>query len=230
MGRRRNRPDVNVEINDVREATRYLRNWAAPGPDGVQNFWYKKLIVVHPTMAVCFNKTLREPRMLPDFTTRGATILLPKDNNTSDPSKYRPITCLSSLYKILSTIIITYVSAHCEQNGILTEEQKGCKKNIHGCKDQTIIDAVIVGQAVDNQRNLSMAYIDYQKAYDSIPHSFLVKVLEMYKVDPVVVRSLRHAMDKWMTTLQLNGGKDVLRSRTLCIRRGIFQGDSFSPL
>ena len=223
-------PAVNVETNDVREATRYLRNWAAPGPDGVQNFWYKKLTVVHPTMAVCFNKALREPRTLPDFATRGATILLPKDNNTSNPSKYRPITCLSSLYKILSTIITTYVSAHCEQNGILTEEQKGCKKNTHGCKDQAIIDAVIVGQAVDNQRNLSMAYIDYQKAYDSIPHSFLVKVLEMYKVDPVVVRFLRHAMDKWMTTLQLNGGKDVLRSRTLCIRRGIFQGDSFSPL
>lgn len=223
-------PAVVVREDDVREATRYLRNWAAPGPDGVQNFWYKKLTVVHPTMAVCFNEVLREPRTLPDFITRGTTILLPKDNNTSNPSKYRPITCLSSLYKILSSIITAFVWTHCEQNGILTEEQKGCKKNTRGCKDHAIVDAVIVGQAVANQRNLSMAYIDYKKAYDSIPHSFLLRVLEIYRVDPVVVRFLRYAMDRWSTTLHLIGGEDVLRSRTLRILRGIFQGDTFSPL
>ncbi|XP_055615244.1 uncharacterized protein LOC129761544 [Toxorhynchites rutilus septentrionalis] len=47
------------------------------------------------------------------------------------------------------------VLAHFERYNIFAEEQKGCKKNKHGCKDQTIIEASIVGQA--NQRNFSKA-------------------------------------------------------------------------
>ncbi|XP_055637371.1 uncharacterized protein LOC129776028 [Toxorhynchites rutilus septentrionalis] len=223
-------PAIIVGENDVREASRYLRNWAVPGPDGVQNFWHKKLTVAHPKIAECFNKVLRDPHNLPEFATRGVTFLLPKDSNTLNPSKYRPITYLSSLYKILSSIITAKVSAHCEQHHIIAEEQKGCRKNTHGCKDQAIIDAAIVGQAVYNQRNLSMAYIDYRKAYDSIPHLFLVRVLELYKIDPVVVRFLQHAMRQWSTSLHLSDGENVLQSRTLQIKRGIFQGDSFSPL
>lgn len=221
---------VVVTAQDVREATRYTRNWAAPGPDFVHNFWYKKLTTIHGRMAECFNMVLEDPTQLPEFITRGITYLLPKDQNTADPAKYRPITCLSSLYKVLSSVIARRIQTHCDANNVMTEEQKGCRKNTQGCKDQVIIDAVIVGQATEKQRNLSMAYIDYKKAYDSVPHSYLLKVLQLYKVDGNVIRLMQHAMGMWSTSLQITDGTAVLRSRTLSIRRGIFQGNTFSPL
>lgn len=221
---------VVVTAQDIREATRYTRNWAAPGPDFVHNFWYKKLTTIHGRMAECFNTVLGDPTQLPEFITRGVTFLLPKDQHTADPAKYRPITCLSSLYKVLSSVIARRVQAHCDANNVMTEEQKGCRRNTQGCKDQVIVDAVIVGQATQKQRNLSMAYIDYKKAYDSVPHSYLLKVLQLYKVDGNVIRLMQHAMGMWSTSLHITDGTAVLRSRTLSIRRGIFQGDTFSPL
>ena len=219
-----------VTTQDIREATRYTRNWAAPGPDFVHNFWYKKLSAAHGRLAECFNMVLRDPQELPEFITKGVTYLLPKDRNTANPAKYRPITCLSSLYKVLSSVITRKVQDHCEVNRVMTEEQKGCRKNTQGCNDQVTIDAVIVGQASRSKRNLGMAYIDYKKAYDSVPHSYLIRVLKLYKIDDGVIRLMQHAMGMWSTSLHVTDGATVLRSRTLSIRRGIFQGDTFSPL
>ncbi|XP_053691591.1 uncharacterized protein LOC128740107 [Sabethes cyaneus] len=75
-----------------------------------------------------------------------------------------------------------------------------------------------------------MAYIDYKKAYDSVPHSYLIKVLELYKIDGGIIRLMKHAMEMWNTSLHTTDGIEVLRSRTLSIKREIFQGDTFSLL
>ncbi|XP_055543144.1 uncharacterized protein LOC129728715 [Wyeomyia smithii] len=223
-------PAVAVSAQDIREATRYTRNWAALGPDFVHNFWYKKFSTDHGRIADCFNRVLRDPQELPEFITKGVTFLLPKDPNTADPAKYRPITSLSSLYKVLSSVITRKIQDHCDANQVMTEEQKGCRKNTQGCREQVIIDAVIVSQASRKQKNLGMAYIDYKKAYNSVPHPYLIKVLELYKIDDGVIRFMQHAMRRWNTSLHVTDGATVLRSRTLNIRRGIFQGDTLSPL
>jgi hypothetical protein len=43
---------------DVQEAIKETSNWKAPGRDWIQNFWYKKLTVIHKTFATCINKLL----------------------------------------------------------------------------------------------------------------------------------------------------------------------------
>jgi hypothetical protein len=84
-----------------------------------------------------------------------------------------------------------------ETNKLLAEEQKGCIKNSQGCKEQRIIDSVVLEQAHRDNRNLYIAYIDYRKALDSVPHSWLIRVLEIYKIDTVIIDSLQHMMKKW---------------------------------
>jgi hypothetical protein len=71
-----------------------------------------------------------------------------------------------------------------------------------------------------------VAYIDYQKAYDSVPHDWLTAVLEIYKIDPSLRNFLQHVMQGWKTKLCANGEE----SEPINILRGIFQGDSLSPL
>jgi hypothetical protein len=45
------------------------------------------------------------------------------------------------------------------------------------------IDTVIMEQARKNNRNIYTAFIDYKKAYDSVPHSWLIKILKIYKIN-----------------------------------------------
>jgi hypothetical protein len=75
-------------------------------------------------------------------------------------------------------------------------------------------------------KNLSMAWIDYKKAYDMVPHSWIKEVVDMLGVAGNIGGLLSNSMSGWKT--QLMGGTEVLG--TVDIKRGIFQGDSLSPL
>ena len=64
-------------------------------------------------------------------------------------------------------------------NDLFTIEQKGCRRGSYGCKDQLLINQMITDDCKLKHRNSSMAWIDYRKAFDSVPHSWILKVLDL---------------------------------------------------
>ena len=71
-----------------------------------------------------------------------------------------------------------------------------------------------------------MCYIDYKKAYDKIPHSWILESMRMCGIAPNIVSLFQSSLSQSKVSLFL--GKDSLG--TVLIKRGIFQGDSVSPL
>lgn len=213
-------------VEDVAKAVKRTSNWKSPGPDGIQNVWIKYFTATHEPLARSFTAILNDPSRAPHYLTEGVTFLLHKKGDMQRPENYRPITCLSVLYKLLTALLYDKIYEHCEVNGIIEEEQKGCIKRSLGCKHQLTIDAVVLKQVQTKQRNLSMAYIDYTKAFDSVPHDWLLKVLDIYKIDLKVKHLLSSMMNLWKTRLMVNGQQAGMVN----IKSGIFQGDTLSPL
>lgn len=73
---------------------------------------------------------------------------------------------------------------------------------------------------------MGMAWIDYRKAYDMVPHSWIHECIEMFGIAKNVERFLKDSMTRWRTELTACG--EALGE--VRIKRGIFQGDSLSPL
>ena len=74
--------------------------------------------------------------------------MIPKKPDAHNPLNFRPMSCLSNIYKILTDLIIVKTDEHCEQNNILAEEQKGCCQNSPGCKDLVTFDSIAeIGRA-----------------------------------------------------------------------------------
>jgi len=81
-----------------------------------------------------------------------------------------------------------------------------------------IMMMMILKDCKDRKVGLHAAWTDYKKAFDSVPHSWLIKSLEMVKINRAAVEFLRNAMGKWKTRMTVNS-EDV----GLCnIKRGIF--------
>ena len=69
----------------------------------------------------------------------------------------------------MTGVIAEVMYKHLE--GILPEEQKGCRRRRRGTEDQLLIDKAILNDCKRRHTNLAMAWIDYRKAYDMVPHS-----------------------------------------------------------
>ena len=218
--------DVVIGVADVKGGIRRMTNWKAPGPDGVQGFWFKKFTSVHVAIAEGLQDCLQSGDV-PEWMTVGRTSLFMKDPVKGPVAdNYRPIACLPMMWKLLTGIFSEKIYEHLDVNKLLPDQQKGCRKRSRGTKDQLLIDKMILRDAKQGKKNLSMAWIDYKKAYDMVPHSWLLEVVDLLGVAGNVASLLGSSMMKWKT--QLVGGQEVLG--TVDIKRGIFQGDSLSPL
>jgi len=76
-------------------------------------------------------------------------------------------------------------------------------------------------QAHKDNRSLHIAYIDYRKAFDLVPHSWLIRVLEIYKIDTMIINSLQQLIKKWTTSLQVKVKNNQIMSDPIRIGRGI---------
>lgn len=170
---------VTITDIDFQQALSKLQNWKAPGIDKIQNFWLKNLTALHPRLTQCFNEIIEDAHKTPQWLTEGITILLPKSNDTSDPKNYRPITCLSTSYKLLTSIISNCLYAHLKNSPAFPIEQKGCRRGSYGCKDQLLINKTILETCKKNKRNLSTAWVDYKKAFDSVSHDWIIQILQI---------------------------------------------------
>ncbi|XP_031333830.1 uncharacterized protein LOC116163840 [Photinus pyralis] len=124
----------------------------------------------------------------------------------------------------------TKIDTHLTNNNIIAEEQKGCRKHSQGCKEQLVIDSVIMRQATTDKRNICTCYIDYRKAFDTVPHSWLNKIMNIYKINPTLHHFLKTIMQTWNTQILLATNTEQIITETIRIKRGIFQGDSLSAL
>ena len=164
---------------------------------------------------------------VPGWLVEGRTILVMKDSkNGTEVGNYRPIACLNLIWKLLTGIISDKTYDHLEKNRLLPEEQKGSRRKCQGTKDQLAIDRCILQNCRKRKTNLSMAWVDYKKAYDMVPHSWIIDTMGMVGRADNIIGLIKQSMNKWKTNLYADG--KLLGS--VPIRRGIFQGDSFSPL
>ena len=59
-------------------------------------------------------------------------------------SNYRPITCLSLLWKLLAGVIAKELYGFLDTNLLLPQEQKGCRRKSRGTNDLLFIDKMIM--------------------------------------------------------------------------------------
>ena len=130
------------------------------------------------------------------------------------------------MWKLLTGVIAGQRYAHLNQEKLLPEEQKGSRKGSRGTDDLLYIDRAAIKEVRSRNKNLAMALIDYKKAYDMVPHSWIIEGLDLFGVAENIKSLLVNSMEKWKVMLY-SGNSELGEVE---IKQGIFQGDSLSPL
>jgi len=80
-----------------------------------------------------------------------------------------------------------------------------------------MISKAIYQDCKRKNKNLSIAWIDYQKAFDSAPHSWVEKSTELVGVNSKIDRFCKLSMEKWTTMLHLKIKQEVMQSQPIQI-------------
>ena len=124
---------TDITTDDIRMAIKNSNNCTSPGLDKIPNFWLKNIEELHSDMAREYTVMIKEPNSFPEWLTQGLTFLIPKSNDANEAKNYRPITCLPTMYKTLTSIITDRTYLYLEENRfLLPNEQKGCKRGSYG--------------------------------------------------------------------------------------------------
>ena len=108
------------------------------------------------------------------------------------------------MWKLLTGIISEDTYCFMENENLLPEEQKGVRRKSRGTLDQLLIDKTIFKDCRKRRTNLAMAWIDYRKAYDFVPHSWILECLDMLGIADNVRSFLEKSMKKWKLLLSSN--------------------------
>ena len=117
----------------------------------------------------------------PTWLTHGRTVLRLKDPSQSlILSKYCPITCLSTTWKLQSGTLANKIRVHMDE--YMYQVQRSIGGGGRELNHQLLIDRLVDRDSWNKCTNLAIVWSDYKNAYDSVPHFWLLKYLSLYKI------------------------------------------------
>jgi hypothetical protein len=205
------------------------RPWKAAGPDGIQNYWWKHIPAARNNLFDWILKVHNGEAVLPGWLSSGRIVLLYKSGDRNDPSNYRPISCLNNCYKLLTGMLTRWMNRYFDASGTLPAEQLALKSGVWGCTQAHILDRVLTTDAKQRKKDLSIAWVDFSKAFDSVSHRYIMWALKQIGIPHHLRHILKQLMGNWIVRYQGKMGGRIRYSQPLRVLNGVLQGDTLSP-
>ena len=91
-------------------------------------------------------------------------------------SNYRPISLTSLVVKTLEKLVTRHIMAHLEDHDLLSPHQYGFRAGF-SCTSQLIRLFHSRASALDKNKSSDIVFLDFEKAFDSVPHKHLISKL-----------------------------------------------------
>ena len=165
---------------------------------------------------------------IPNWLLKSRTILIQKDPAKGNAVRnYQPKASLNLLWEFKTGIIADKLYQHLQNENLLLEEQKDCRHASSGTKNQLLINKAFIRNFKRRKTNLNMAWVDFRKVYAIVLYAWIIKALKLIgHLSPNVIALLKSTMVD-LKTKSISGDNNL---GEVNINRGIFQGDSSSPL
>ena len=148
-----------------------------------------------------------------------------RSGDKHNPDNYRPISILSCLGKLFTSILNSRLTKFVEENDILEENQAGFEEGYSTSSHIFVVHALIELMK-SRKRKLFCCFIDFSKAFDSVWRAGLWQKLLKSGIDGKLFRTINSMYQNIKSCVRVNGIHSPFFA-SLC---GVRQGENLSLL
>ena len=217
--------DLEISEKEVEKKLKNLNPQKAQGPDQIPPRVLKEL---HKELArplcMLFRNSVKSGKIPNDWKFAEVTAIFKKGNKT-DPGNYRPVSLTCICCKLLEQFIRDEIVKHMSDNKLYSESQHGFRKQ-RSCVTQLIEVYDKLTEILDESKDIDVIYLDFKKAFDSIPHERLLLKMEGYGITGNILKWVRDFLKGRNQRVRV--GNDM--SSKSNVTSGIPQGSVLGPV
>ena len=209
---------------EIFKALRRQNNNKATGDSKVPAEFYKACMDSTVLFAVLKEVLVRawNDEEIPKEWLEGRIKMLPKDGDLLDPGRWRSITLLDAMAKIMSTILTFRLNEILKTNGL--EMQNGFTPG-RGTVDGSFCVRSLLKKRKEHGLVTYGYFLDLVKAFDTVPRKSLLRVLKKFGVPVKMVTMVKNMYTGCIVKVDV-GENEFSISATA----GVKQGDNLAPV
>lgn len=216
---------ILVTEQKVKKKLLNLKTDKSQGPDGINPRLLKECnSSLSKPLAIIFQKSVDTGVVPIDFKCANITPIFKKGNRNS-PGNYRPVSITSVPCKILESVVRDEMLDHLERNKLLSDDQHGFTKN-KSCLTNLLETLEEITSCLDNGEGVDVVFLDYRKAFDSVPHKRLIHKISRYGFGETFTRWITDFLSDRNQTVSIRGKF----SQPAEVLSGVPQGSVLGPL
>ncbi|KAL0929378.1 uncharacterized protein CTRU02_215544 [Colletotrichum truncatum] len=230
-GQRPQRPPVpfpDITLEEVERQLFAAKSWKAPGEDGLPvAVWKQTWPIVKHRVHALFQTSVNEGELPRQW--RHAKIIPLKKPNKDDytvAKAWRPISLLSTLGKVLESVMAERISHAVETHGLLPTSHFGARKQ-RSAEQALVLLQEYIYRAWRKRKVLSLVSFDVKGAYNGVYKERLLQRLKARGIPEKLVEWVDAFCSQRTASIQINGQDSEVRSLP---QPGLPQGSPLSPV
>ena len=218
--------DCMISKDEMKEALDDLKKGKSPGLDQILLEYLIVLSETHgPLLLKLVNKIFSE-HIYPTCWTVNFLKPIFKKGDKYDPDNYRGLAVGSAFAKFFSQLLLRRLTSFVNEKELLSPNQGGFQKNMSTSDLIFLLQTVIEKVVKRGKKKLYAAFIDFQKAYDTVDRDLLLTRLESLGINGIFLKNIRAMYNSTKYAIKLSNGYLTPIDSNL----GLKQGCPLSPM